>query len=142
MPRPTDPPALDDRIRAVESRLMARDERVRRRVGTLGDHARAALRPGRLLAVAAIGTGLAGLGLWALRRGRVRTRQPAGSSWLGLVWPMLLQRRLGRRLPPGLAVALGGVTLTLVQRLLDRDDRPPPAAAAHGTRVERPRFDV
>ena len=142
VPPPHDPAPLagdlDARIRQVELRLIAREEKLKTEVRRLVQRGRRALRPMNLMMAAAGAVGGASVGFWAMRRLRksrtAATSSSAGASqgtaagvaasradlpwvpWLGLAWPML-PAAWRARVSPGMAAGLASVGLPLLQQL-------------------------
>jgi len=132
---------LDARIRAVEARLIEREERLGLRLAALGTRVRRAVEPRRLLQplLGAL-LGIAGL-WWLLRSGspRPREREPrervaapaaAGHAmpWahvVAFVWP-LLPARWRARVSPGVASAAVSIGLPLLEAWLVRPAKTPP----------------
>lgn len=115
---------LDERIRQVEERLVAREQALGRRAGVLGQRLRLALQP-KWLAVPLLGgaAALVAVGWWAARHtGRAAWGQPAPGGpppgpvppaahpwWehvISIGWP-LLPRVWREQTGPAVAVALG-----------------------------------
>ncbi|HEU5297127.1 MAG TPA: lipocalin family protein [Burkholderiaceae bacterium] len=128
--------SLDDRIRAVEQRLVAREQTLALRFDAFADRLRAATRPRRVLPPA-VGIGVALFVLLWLLRTRVpppiahaRQGAPAAggegswAQWLALAWP-LLPTAWRARVSPASAAALVSVGLPLAERLLTRPSYPP-----------------
>ena len=129
-------PSLDDRILAVEARLIAREHAVAEQWQQAIARVRIAMRPRRLMAPL-IGIGVAAFVVWWLLRGRGTRRAatiaqaahaampPLGGGamdlpWaplLGFVWPLLPQR-WRTRVSPATAATVLGIGVPLVERLL------------------------
>ena len=125
---------LDERVRAAEQRLMARERALVSRIGEFGQRLRTATRPQRVIPPAlGVGVALVALGwlLFGRRAPGAAARAGAGVSpaarsaltalpwghWLALAWP-LLPVPLRARVKPATAATLISVGLPLVQRLL------------------------
>jgi apolipoprotein D and lipocalin family protein len=127
--------SLDDRILAVEARLIEREHALGAQWQRAVERVRGAVRPRRLMAPL-IGVGVAAFVLWWLLRGRgtraastiaqaAHAAVPpfggaAGLPWmplLALVWPLLPQR-WRTRVSPAAAATVLGVGVPLVERLL------------------------
>lgn len=158
-PERLSPPAasangLDEQIRALELRLIARDERVRAQTRALFDQAQQTLSPRRLVRrlvkpalVAAGGAALLVVGS-LLRRpravntpggvGRIDARhRPARSRpalpWtqlLALAWP-LVPASVRSRISPATAAALASLALPLLGRAVGADERLPLSTMRH-----------
>jgi apolipoprotein D and lipocalin family protein len=133
-------PSLDDRILAVEARLIAREQAIGAQWQHLVARVRVAVRPRRLLAPL-IGVGAAAFVLWWLLRGRgtrgaatiahaahtahaAHAAQPLRGAtdlpWMplfGFVWPLLPQRWRAR-ISPATAATVLGIGVPLLERLL------------------------
>ena len=137
---------LDQRIREVEARLVAREQALDDGVRRLHARVKHSFEPGRLATGAAgMALAVAALGLWAWRRRRARPApavaaagDPAGSPPAGgmpwahlaaLAWPML-PAAWRARLSPATAGILTGLGLPLADWLLRGRRRGPPATAA------------
>lgn len=120
---------LDERILAVEQRLILREENLHRRLRTLTDRVERATQP-RKLAVPILGAVLAGMSVWWMVR-RFLPANGAGpglreaeseTDWvrmIGLGWPLLPQSWRSRVDPTITSLAMG-VGLPLVGRLWRR----------------------
>jgi len=134
-PRAETSPAasIDDRIEAVERRLIARERALGEQVASFGRRLRAATRPRRMVSPL-LGVGVAALVAWWLLRGRALPSivspgaargVPARTGfagmpwahWLALAWP-LLPGAWRTRISPASAATLVSVGVPLVQRLL------------------------
>lgn len=145
---------LDEQILAVEQRLIAREERLRRGMAALTGRVRRATEPTRVLLP--VGAALLGALFWRLWRGRgasaargtgplqsAASGQHRGSSaeapWISLIalaWP-LVPARWRRRISPATASTLVAIGLPLAQGLLGARRGPPPVAA---TQVDMSRY--
>lgn len=138
--------ALDLRIAQAEQRLLARQQGIRARWGQLRQGTQQALRPQRLL-MPLLGTGLAGIVAWWLRRAlapspavgpavrpRAETAARGGLSWSELLlvaWP-LLPAAWRSRVSPATATSLLALGLPLWHQLRGAQAHtPPPATAAN-----------
>ena len=120
---------LEERILRVEHRLMAREDRLRSGVVSLGGEIRERFHPKKLLLPVGVGL-LAAAALLALWRrpapAGTPTAPPASRPplpwmrWLGLAWP-LLPARWRERVSPTAATSLLTLGLPLIETLL----RPP-----------------
>ncbi len=145
-PEPADDTDLDARIRLVEMRLVAREQRLASHLEQMGQRVGHALAP-RLLLLKLAAVVLAGGGLvWALRRGgghgaAHHTPAPAVTSGaphlmlslLPMAWP-LLPVRWRERVSPATAATVLGVAAPVIERLLARrasgaDPNDPPTVA-------------
>lgn len=139
---------LDARILQAEQRLIAREEKLRRRVNQLGSRVHEAWQPRRWVPPLAGGAAALLALLWFGRRRAAAAPAPArpaspshggmlahGLSLLGLVWP-LLPATWRARVPTSVVNVVMGVGLPLVETLLQR--RPGRASADAGTERERP----
>ncbi|HET7524577.1 MAG TPA: lipocalin family protein, partial [Burkholderiaceae bacterium] len=130
--------SIDDRIRAIEQRLVAREHALALRFGALGERLRRAARPRRMLRPM---LGIAGalFALWWLLHGRLPAQQAqrgarsggdaSWAHWLALVWP-LLPPAWRSRVSPASAAALVSLGIPLAERLLGRRSYPPLDTAA------------
>lgn len=144
---------LDERILAVEQRLIAREEGLRRRLHAVTQRIERATRP-RRLAVPLLGAAAAGVALWWVAR-RLRPAgghrhgdgRPAHSAafqvpWvrlLGLAWPML-PKSWRARVDPSTASLMMSVGLPWVEHLwqsLRAAPRPAEPAASETAGGER-----
>jgi len=135
--------SLDERIRAVEERLVEREHRLRRSAHALSQGVQRAVQPWRA-ALPVAGAAAAAL-LWWFWRGRrpqtLRTGAPAstvdaigagdaganGVPWVRMValaWPFL-PAAWRSKVSPALASTLVGVGLPVVESLLRRREVPP-----------------
>jgi hypothetical protein len=134
IPQPPPELSLDERIRRAELRLIAREDRVKRRLDLFGHRMHDALQPRRYIAPA-IGIAVASWALWMMMsRRRVRpatagaTAHGHGRPWaaalgglpwvhlLPLVWP-LLPTAWRARINPATAATVVSVGVPLVERL-------------------------
>ncbi|MGC4080022.1 MAG: lipocalin family protein [Rubrivivax sp.] len=137
---------LDDRIRAAEQALVARERRLLDGIDTLGRRVRHAASPWRL-AASGVAVLLAGTTLWRVIRpsaagGPVPVHgvppphggaEPGGLPWvglLGLLWP-LLPARWRNRTSPGTVAAVLGVGMPLLQKWLHKPEWPPLSTVEH-----------
>ena len=165
LPQPHDPAPLagdlDARIRQVELRLIAREERLKTEVRRLVQRGRRALRPTNLMMAAAGAVVAASVGFWAMRRLRKSQTAATGSSagvsqraaagatasradlpwvpWLGLAWPML-PAAWRARVSPGMAAGLASVGLPLLQQLTQQLKSAPQALLSTVEHVDLSRY--
>jgi apolipoprotein D and lipocalin family protein len=142
---PPEPLDREQRLRALELRVIARDASLQQRLHGMKARAQRALSPQRwkvpLLAGAAVAVGA----LWWFTRSRRRfdahaaqhaasARTGDGGRWLvraiGLAWP-LLPTRWRANVGPGTAAALASIGLPLVESLLAAPSHPPLATVPH-----------
>lgn len=123
---------LDERILAVEQRLILREENLHRRLRALTDRVERATQP-RKLAVPILGAVLAGASVWWMVRrflpahgaGPAPRETESDASWvrmIGLGWPLLPQSWRSRVDPTVASLAMG-VGLPLAARLWRRLQR-------------------
>ncbi|PTT86398.1 hypothetical protein DBR42_13700 [Pelomonas sp. HMWF004] len=134
---------IDARILLVEQRLIAREEALRRRLGSLGTQLQQRLQPRRLLWPAA-GMAAVLLGLLAWRRRPAERVRPAVGSrrrarhgshprpWvqlLTLAWP-LVPERWRARVSPAVATSFVALGLPLLEHVLSSSRQPAAPLAA------------
>ena len=141
--------SIDDRIGAVEQRLIARERALGVQVASFGRRLRAATRPRRMVSPV-LGVGVAALVLWWLLRSRAlpsivspgKARSvPARAGfagmpwahWLAMAWP-LLPAAWRARISPTSAATLVSVGVPLAQRLL--------TGPAHAPLATMPQVDL
>jgi apolipoprotein D and lipocalin family protein len=135
-PPPEPPLPLDERIHRAELRLIAREDRLKRRIDSLGRRLHEVTQPKRFIAPA-IGGAFVLFALWMMLRGRVRplARRAAAMAhaprmhphgavsqmpWVGLLgfaWP-LLPGAWRARVNPTTAATVLSVALPLIERAL------------------------
>jgi apolipoprotein D and lipocalin family protein len=132
--------SIDERIRIVEQRLLARQRALGFHFADLSRRVRSAARP-RYLLPSVLGVAATVLMLW-WARGRVpapSARVPSARSnvaslpwapWLALAWP-LLPAAWRARISPATAATVVSVGVPLVQRLLVPPAHPPLATMPH-----------
>ena len=142
LPPPATEPAagldLEERIALAEARLLARQERLRRGIQTIGQRVQRRVRPWRRTLPVLGGTLVLGIlaGWWWLRRPGRPAASPAqapptghddGLPWvhlMSLAWP-LLPARWRSHVSPATASAVAGIGLPLLEQLLRRPPRLP-----------------